>query len=233
MSRKYKWLLFDADNTLLDFSLAEKCALVATLRGAHLPDGDEIVAAYSEINDSMWKMLERGEITKERLRTLRFERFCLHFGFGADPLYLADSYVENLKSNSQLCEGAEELCRSLFGKYKLYIITNGILEVQRARFGGSAICKYFEHTFVSDEIGVEKPSPLFFDAVASAIDGFDCKQALVIGDSLSSDIRGGINYGIDTCWYNPAKKAKPDGMDITYTVERLRDIETLLEGVDE
>ena len=233
MARKYKWLLFDADNTLLDFSLAEKCALSATLRGALLPDSDEVVAVYSEINDSMWKMLERGEITKERLRTLRFERFCLHFGFTADPVYLADSYVENLKSNSQLCEGAEELCQRLFGKYKLYIITNGILEVQRARFGGSAICRYFEHSFISDEIGVEKPSSLFFDAVASAIDGFDCKQALVIGDSLSSDIRGGINYGIDTCWYNPAKKAKPDGMDITYTVERLCDIETLLEGVDE
>lgn len=231
--KKYKWLLFDADNTLLDFTLAERNALSATLRGASIPDTEENIAIYSEINDGVWKMLERGEITKERLRTYRFELFLEKIGVGCDAEAIALSYVENLKSNSGLCKGAFELCRALYGKYKLYIITNGILEVQRARFGGSLICEYFEHSFISDEIGAEKPARDFFDYVAAAIEGFDVKEALVIGDSLSSDIAGGIGYGIDTCWYNPKGKSAPEGMNITYMVEKLSQIYELLEGTDE
>jgi HAD superfamily hydrolase (TIGR01549 family) len=128
-----------------------------------------------------------------------------------------------------LLDGAEEVCRALYGKYKMYIITNGIEAVQTARFGGCAIKEYFEKCYISDAIGVAKPKKGFFDAVAADIPDFDKSQALVIGDSLTSDIKGGVEYGIDTCWLNPKGKEVPDGMNITYVIKDIRDILEILE----
>ncbi len=229
MPRKYEWLLFDADDTLLDFKLGEKRAITTTFENAGLPTDDDVIETYSRINDNLWKMLERGEVTKDRLRTLRFEQFCEHYGFGCDAVALADAYVENLKKQSVLLDGAEEVCRALYGKYKMYIITNGIEAVQTARFGGCAIKEYFEKCYISDAIGVAKPKKGFFDAVAADIPDFDKSQALIIGDSLTSDIKGGVEYGIDTCWLNPADKAVPDGMEITYVIKDIRDVLEILE----
>ena len=229
MPKKYEWLLFDADDTLLDFKLGEHRAITATLADAGLPTNDEVIATYSRINDNLWKMLERGEVTKDRLKVLRFTQFCEHYGFECDGVALAESYVENLKKQTVLLDGAEDVCRALYGKYKMYIITNGIEAVQTARFGGCAIKEYFEKCFISDAIGVAKPKKGFFDAVAADIEGFDPSQALVIGDSLTSDIKGGVEYGIDTCWLNPTGKEVPDGMDITYVIGDIRELLGILE----
>ena len=225
----YKWLLFDADDTLLDFKLGEKRAITATFDSVGLPTNDEVIETYSKINDNLWKMLERGEVTKDRLKVLRFEQFCEHYGFDHDGAMLADAYVGNLMKQTVLLDGAEEVCRALYGKYKMYIITNGIEAVQTARFGGCTIKKYFEKCYISDAIGVAKPKKGFFDAVAADIEGFDKSQALVIGDSLTSDIKGGVEYGIDTCWLNPAGKSAPDGWDITYTIGDIRELIGILE----
>ena len=229
MHNKYEWLLFDADDTLLDFKLGEKRAITATFMAAGLPTDDEVIATYSKINDNLWKMLERGEVTKDRLKVLRFEQFCEYYGFNYDGAVLADAYVEQLKKQTVLLDGAEEVCRTLYGKYKMYIITNGIEAVQTARFGGCAIKEYFEKCYISDAIGVAKPKKGFFDAVAADIEGFDVSKALVIGDSLTSDIKGGVEYGIDTCWLNPAEKEAPEGMDITYTIKDIRELTDILE----
>ncbi len=229
MSLKYKWLLFDADDTLLDFKLGESRALKATLEGAGLPTDLTVIDTYSRINDNLWKMLERGEMTKDRLRTLRFEQFCEHYGFERDAVALADSYVENLKKQTVLIDGAYEVCAELFGKYKMYIITNGIEAVQKARFDGCTIKDFFDKCYISDAIGVAKPKKEFFDAVAADIDGFDKSKALIIGDSLTSDIKGGALYGIDTCWLNPAGKEAHEGMNITYIIKDIRDILEILE----
>ena len=229
MPKKYEWLLFDADDTLLDFKLGEHRAITATLADAGLPTDDEVIATYSRINDNLWKMLERGEVTKDRLKVLRFTQFCEHYGFDCDGVALAESYVENLKKQTVLLDGAEDVCRALYGKYKMYIITNGIEAVQTARFGGCAIKEYFEKCYISDAIGVAKPKKGFFDAVAADIEGFDTSRALVIGDSLTSDIKGGVEYGIDTCWLNPTGKELPDGMDITYVIGDIRELLGILE----
>ena len=229
MPKKYEWLLFDADDTLLDFKLGEHRAITATLADAGLPTDDEVIATYSRINDNLWKMLERGEVTKDRLKVLRFEQFCEHYGFECDGVALAESYVENLKKQTVLLDGAEDVCRALYGKYKMYIITNGIEAVQTARFGGCAIKEYFEKCYISDAIGVAKPKKGFFDAVAADIEGFDKSKALVIGDSLTSDIKGGVEYGIDTCWLNPTGKEVPDGMDITHVIGDIRELLGILE----
>ena len=229
MPKKYEWLLFDADDTLLDFKLGEHRAITATLSEAGLPTDDEVIATYSRINDNLWKMLERGEVTKDRLKVLRFTQFCEHYGFDRDGAALAESYVENLKKQTVLLDGAEDVCRTLYGKYKMYIITNGIEAVQTARFGGCAIKEYFEKCYISDAIGVAKPKKGFFDAVAADIEGFDASRALVIGDSLTSDIKGGVEYGIDTCWLNPLGKEAPEGMDITYVIKDIRELTDILE----
>ena len=229
MPKKYEWLLFDADDTLLDFKLGEHRAITATLADAGLPTNDEVIATYSRINDNLWKMLERGEVTKDRLKVLRFTQFCEHYGFECDGALLADAYVENLKKQTVLLDGAEDVCRALYGKYKMYIITNGIEAVQTARFGGCAIKEYFEKCYISDAIGVAKPKKGFFDAVAADIPDFDISKALIIGDSLTSDIKGGVEYGIDTCWLNPTGKEVPDGMDITYVIGDIRELLEILE----
>lgn len=229
MPKKYEWLLFDADDTLLDFKLGEHRALTATLSEAGLPTDDEVIATYSRINDNLWKMLERGEVTKDLLKVLRFTQFCEHYGFECDGEGLADAYVENLKKQTVLLDGAEEVCRALYGKYKMYIITNGIEAVQTARFGGCVIKEYFEKCYISDAIGVAKPKKEFFDAVAADIEGFDKSQALIIGDSLTSDIKGGVEYGIATCWLNPKGNEVPEGMNITYVIKDIREVLEVLE----
>lgn len=229
MSRKYKWLLFDADDTLLDFTLGEATALKEALEGMGLPTDREVIETYSKINENLWKMLERGEMTKARLKNLRFEQFCEHYGFEVDPIALSDSYFENLKKQSQLLDGAYEVCAALADKYEMYIITNGTYEIQKSRFGGCAIKDFFVKTYISDEIGCAKPSRGFFDAVAADIPDFDKSKALVIGDSLTSDIKGGIEYGIDTCWLNSHGKIVPEGMNITYVIKDIRDVLEILE----
>ncbi len=227
--KKYTWLLFDADETLLDFKLAEAQAIKATFEAFGLPTDAEVIETYSKINDNLWKMLERGEVTKDRLKVLRFEEFCEHYGFAPMGCELAEAYVGNLSLQTALIDGAEEVCRELSGRYKMYIVTNGIYSVQRARFGRSAIKDYFEKCYISDEIGCEKPSRGFFDAVAADIPDFDISRALVIGDSLTSDIKGGIEYGIDTCWLNRSGKPAPEGMNITYIIKDIRDVLEILE----
>lgn len=230
--KKYKWLLFDADNTLLDFTRAERAAIADTLADAGLEAGDEVAAKYSAINDALWKELERGLVTKEKLKILRFERLCQYYSLKADAKTMAADYVKNLSKYCYLCDGAYELCRALYGKYDMYVITNGIKTVQDARFGNSEIKDFFIRSFISEELGCEKPGRAFFEHVAESIEGFDAERALVIGDSLSSDIRGGANFGLDTCWYNPKGLDAPTDMTITYTVSKLSEVARLL-GEDE
>ena len=225
---KYKYILFDADATLLDFRRSEYEAVIDVLEKFSLPVSDEIIAKYSEINDKHWKMLERGEIEKNRLYAARWERFCEFYGFCADAQAMSDYYPLTLAEKSYLMDGALEICQYLYGKYHLYVVTNGKKSVQDGRFDPSPLAPMFEGVFVSEEIGFEKPRREFFDAVVSHIDGFNKDEAIIIGDSLTSDITGGINYGIDTCWFNPSGKEKPEGMNITYVIERLDELKNIL-----
>ncbi len=225
---KYKFVLFDADATLLDFKRSEYEAVIDVLEKFLLPVSDEIIAKYSKINDEHWKMLERGEIEKNRLYAARWERFCEYYGFDVNPEELSDYYPLTLAEKSYLMDGALEICQKLYGKYKLYVVTNGKKSVQDGRFDPSPLAPMFDGVFVSEEIGFEKPRVEFFDAVAAKIDGFSRDEAIIIGDSLTSDIQGGINYGIDTCWFDPHNKEVPAGMNITYVINSLSELENIL-----
>lgn len=225
---KYKFVLFDADATLLDFRRSEYEAVIDVLQKFGLPVSDEIISKYSEINEMHWKMLERGEIEKNRLYAARWEMFCEYYGFCADAQAMSDYYPITLAEKSYLMDGALEICKYLYGKYKLYIVTNGKKSVQDGRFDPSPLAPMFEGVFVSEEIGFEKPRREFFDAVSSKIDGFCPEDAIIIGDSLTSDMQGGINYGIDTCWFNPQSKAVPEGMKLNYIINSLGELRAIL-----
>lgn len=224
----YKIALFDADNTLLDFTRAEHEAICQCLSSRGLPTDHNTICTYSAINDSHWKCLERGETTRERLKIERFSDFFRAIGHDGDPQIMARDYEATLSCQSFLLDGALELIQNLHNKCRLFIVTNGITTVQKKRFANCLLAPYFEKCFISEEMGCAKPEKIFFERIAHEIQGFDPIRTIVIGDSLSSDIQGGINAELDTCWYNPMKKAAPSNMSITYTVHTLADIRKIL-----
>ncbi len=221
---KYKTLLFDADGTLFDFHKGEDIAIRQTFAAFDIDADDDMVAEYSAINDSLWKKLELGEIEKSVLFYRRFEIFFERYGFEKDAREMAKVYAENLSKQIFLFDGAEELCAKLSSLSDMYIVTNGIEFVQKSRYAKSGLDKYFKGIFISGEIGHEKPSVEFFKHIERVLPDFDKASAVIVGDSLSADIKGGIAYGIDTCWYNPAGKRAPEGMEITNISQSFEDV---------
>ncbi|MBR6708321.1 MAG: YjjG family noncanonical pyrimidine nucleotidase [Clostridia bacterium] len=225
---KYKWLLFDADGTLLDFEKAERISLAEALKSQGIDADEKIISTYSEINAAIWREIERGTFERKNLNVVRFSRLAEYFGFTLDAARMGEEYFSLMSHQGHLIDGALELCRDLAQYYSLQMVTNGTDFIQHGRLDGTPLLACFSGLFISQEIGAEKPSTAFFDAVERAIPGFDRSRALVIGDSLTSDIAGGINAGIDTCWYNPKGKAAPAGIDITYTVADYAELRHLL-----
>ena len=225
---KYTTVLFDADATLFDFKRSEHDAVKDCLAFAGLPTTDEVIQKYSEINDGYWKKLERGEVTKSQLFTARWKDLLVYYGFDFDAKKIADLYPLRLAEKCYLIDGAEEICRALYGKVRMYIVTNGFARVQHGRFDQSPLRKYFDGMFISEEVGAEKPSLAYFDAVFKSIPQIDLDKTVIIGDSLTSDIKGGISAGIDTCWFNPTGKPVPEGMIVTHVIRELSEIEKVV-----
>ena len=230
---RYTTILFDADGTLLDFHRSESEAIVEAMRLNGIEPSGERVRLYSQINDGLWKRLERGEIEKRVLLYHRFELLFEALGIEGDAKKMADDYVSALSTKGYMLNGAEQMCKTLYGKARLYIVTNGVERVQRGRYARCGISRYFEDAFISDVIGVEKPSVKFFEYVAEHIDGFDKQKTVIVGDSLTSDMRGGLNYGIDTCWYNPANKPCPEDMKLTHVANDFDSVIKFLMGEDD
>ena len=220
---RYTTVLFDADNTLFDFSRAERAALDDALTAFGVTPDEDKARHYSAVNDMMWKKLERGEISKSALRVARFEVFCRDYGLDVDVPALAVAYTDHLAEKAFLLPGALETCRILSAFFNLYLITNGLKTVQEKRFAASPLTPYFRGAFISEVMGAEKPDLAYFAAVARAIKRFDPDETLVVGDSLTSDMAGGIAAGLDTCWFNP-RHLDGKGVPVTYTVDRLEDV---------
>lgn len=225
---KYDTLLFDADDTLLDFKRAERSALTDTLKEYGLPCDENIISEYSKINVSLWKMLELGQIEKSRLRTKRFEMLCEKYSFSANASDMAITYTDRLSEKPFTIGGAADVCRKLSEKHKMYLVTNGIKSVQSKRFAESGLAPFFIRSFISEDVGYEKPSVKYFEYVAASIPGFDKSRTLIIGDSLSSDIKGGNLFGIDTCFYNPLYNDIPCEIKVNYNIQSLYELEKIL-----
>jgi len=224
---KYTWLLFDADDTLFDFPRAEANALRWTLEQSGLPsDNPADFEIYARCNQQVWQEFERGELTSQELRVKRFRLFFDEVGLAGDPQTVSPLYLRNLALGSDLLPGAEAVIRAVQGRYRLALVTNGLKEVQRPRLARSALRDSFEHVFISEEVGAAKPSSAYFDAVFAGIGHPPRTSVLLIGDSLTSDMRGGLAYGLDTCWYNPT--AKPTDLPVTYQIRQLEELLPLL-----
>ena len=226
---KYKVILFDADETLFDFKKAEREAFKNTMIDFGI-DYDESYHfnTYEEINCAIWKELEQGLITQEKLKTERFRRFIDRLDMNFDENEFASTYMKYLGDGSFLFEGALELIEDLSNKYILSIVTNGLTIVQERRIKKSVIAKYFKDIVISEEIGISKPHPNIFEHAINNLGEFSKDEILMIGDNLSSDIKGGINYNIDTCWYNPNKVENTSNLTPTYEMTDYKEIRSLL-----
>lgn len=219
-----KTVLFDLDDTILDFHLSEKKAIARTFIDLGIPPDEALLRRYSEINASRWKLLEKGEITRQEVLLSRFSILFSEIGKDLSPSVTNDLYREHLSEGYDYIEGAEDMLKNLCKDYNLYIVSNGSTVVQEKRIKGSGVGKYFKDIFISEKIGHNKPDVEFFDYCFSRIQGFSKETTIIIGDSPSSDILGGKNAGIKTCRFNP----KGEKGDADFLVQSLSEIPELL-----
>lgn len=216
-------VFLDLDNTIFDFSKAEKIALKKTLETLGVDSSEKTLARYSVLNTAQWKLLEKGEITRKEVKVRRYRLLFEELGTDASAEEAAALYESLLGIGHYFMEGAEELLNELKGKYRLYLATNGTASVQKGRIASASLERYFDGIFISEEIGYNKPDKAYFEACFAEIPDFVKEKAVIVGDSLTSDIQGGINAGIRTVWFNP--KGEPGDGAIVPDVE----IRSLLE----
>lgn len=224
-------LFLDLDDTILDFHKAERIAIARTFEAFGLNPTEAVLARYHEINRIHWERLERGEETRKQVLENRFADLFAEMQVTADPAAVAASYEYNLGIGHYFMPGALEAVQSLAEKYPLYIASNGTASVQDRRLESAGLYPYFKGVFISQRIGHDKPSKAFFDAACADIPGFDPEKAMMVGDSLTSDILGGLNAGMHTCWINPAHKPGRADIRPEFELESITRLEALLEKI--
>jgi len=229
MTCKYKWLLFDADGTLLDYEQSEKHSLEQAFKQAGIEMQTPHLESYQKINAFLWSELEKGKITSKRLRVKRFELLLDEMNLNADAEMFSKTYLDALGQTGFLISGALEILNKLHGTYKLAIITNGIKETQQGRFKKANLNRYFEQIIISEEAGIAKPDKGFFDYTMDKIDFHNKRELLIIGDSLNSDILGGNLSGIDTCWLNPKGNINKTDIKPDYEIKDLMELVRIID----
>ncbi len=224
-------VLFDLDDTLFDFHKAEKIALTKTLVHFGIDPTEETLALYSTINAAHWKRLELGEISREEVKVGRYRELFKTIGVECDPVKATAYYESMLAIGHYFMPGAPELLEELYRKYRLYIVSNGTAKVQEGRIGSSGIAKYMDGIFISQILGANKPDKQFFDICFAEIPDFSLSETVIIGDSLSSDIKGGINAGIITVWFNPKGRENDSDIKPDYTIKELSEVPGLLSQI--
>ena len=223
-----EFLLLDLDDTILDFHKAERIALSKTIRDFGVEPTEAVLDRYHHINKWHWEQLELGKMTRDQVLVGRFAQLFGELEVAVDAAACMKQYEQNLSIGHYFLPGAEEAVKKLHEKYRLFLVSNGTACVQHSRLTSAGLYPYFEQVFISQEIGYNKPDKAYFDRCFARIPGFDPEKALMVGDSLTSDIKGGIHAGVKTVWINPKHKdcgaIRPD-----YEIEGLSQLEALLE----
>lgn len=226
----YKYLLWDVDGTVLDFLASESCAIKELFKRFNLGEcTDEMLQIYSKINVKYWDALARNEITKPEVLIGRFNEFftMMNIDTGIAEEF-NKAYQLALGDYCIFVKNAKEILQSQKGKYTLVAVTNGTKVAQTKKLKMSGLDNIFDHIFISEDVGYEKPNLGFFQCVFDTLNIKDKSQVLMIGDSLASDMQGGINAGVDTCWFNPNHSENRDNLKITYEISQLKQIEDVL-----
>lgn len=226
-----EFLFIDLDETILDFHKAEAIAIAKTLQSFGLEPDEQVVSRYSQINKGYWERLERKEVTREYLLVNRFADLFSEYGMSVDPVQCARTYEKNLSTGHYFLPGAYEAVEALSKKYKLYLASNGTARVQAGRLESANISHFFQEIFISQEVGANKPDREYFDRCFARIPGFDRSKAMIVGDSLSSDILGGKQAGILTCWVNSKGKTAPADLQPDYEIKALSGLESLIDSL--
>ena len=226
---RYRWILFDADNTLFDFDRSEKYALEQAFSDYNIPISNEMVTVYHEVNKECWKAFEEGEMDQNTLRSRRFELFLDRIDVKGDSKEMGTNYLRYLANTDFMVDGARDLLEQLLGKFKMAIVTNGLQDVQRPRVRKTGTGHFFEKIIVSEEIGASKPGAAFFEHTFEQIGQPTKTEAIIVGDSLNSDIRGGNNFGIDTCWFNPGRQRNESEIVPKFEINALHHLTSIIE----
>lgn len=227
---KFTTILWDVDGTLLDFIYSQRYALTKCFQTIGLEINEEILQRYSEINDSFWKRLELGEITKAQLLTGRFTQLFEEYNIqNVDVEAFRAEYQDALGSVFSYIDDSLTICRSLQGKVKQYVVTNGVTSTQLNKLKLSGFYDIMEELFISEQIGAPKPHKEYFDYCFAHIEEKDKSKILLVGDSLSSDIKGGVNAGIPTCWYRPEGTVNTTAFKPDYEISDLHRLYEILE----
>jgi putative hydrolase of the HAD superfamily len=220
----YRWLLFDADGTLFDYDRAERAALEQALAQIGVSFDPGYLATYRQINQTLWRGVEKGELTPGVVKVRRFELFLEAIQVAYSATAFSARYLECLANCSELVEDADKVLGALHRKYRIAILTNGLTVVQRGRLARSVIRHHVSDIIISEEIGAAKPAKEFFDTAFARLGQPSKREVLMIGDGWASDIQGAVQYGIDACWFNPGRKPRPTSYEITREITSLREL---------
>ena len=226
---KYEFIFLDLDDTILDFGAAERAAYTGALVLHGIPYSDALLERYRRVNVLWWEKMERGEADREEMLVDRHRDFFAQEGIDADPAAFEADYRRLLGIGHWFVEGAEALLPWLRGRgYRLFLASNGVSDTQYSRIASAGIGNCFEQIFISGALGLHKPDPAYFRYCFDRIPGFDPARALLIGDSLTSDVRGAKNAGIDACWFNRSGKTAPPDLRPEYEITALGQLREIL-----
>lgn len=223
-----RFVFLDLDDTIYDFHKAEHIALSKTLETLGLEPREEVLNRYSAINAAQWRLLEQGKLTREQVKERRYQLLFDEFGIDVDPVRAARTYEHNLSIGHYFVDGAEQLLETLSQEYQLYLVSNGSVDIQMPRIASGDIQRYFQGVFISEAIGHNKPSKAYFDAVFATIPDFEKEKAVIVGDSLTSDILGGKTVEITTVWFCPSGQPVREDIRPDHVISHLSELEQLL-----